>query len=208
MFREMNRARWAAAAAAAAVICAAPSCTNFKDQLLQPQNPGIIDNGAVGSPAAAAALKVGAMGKIKVVYTSSETLWQEAGQVADEYQNADFQPDRNDVDQRTMATNSPYANYNSVTQTRGYIRDAIAAETQYEPTKTTDIGELWMALGFIEMSLGENFCSGIPLGNNQLGVVDYNSPSFKPLTNNEVFAVAISHMDSALALATGSDSAS
>jgi hypothetical protein len=181
---------------------------NFKDQLLQPQNPGIIDNSAVGSPAAAAALKIGAMGRIKVVYTSSETLWQEAGHLADEYMNADFQPDRNDVDQRTMATNSPYANYPNVTQTRGYIRDALAAEYKYEPTKTTDIGELWMSLGFIEMSLGENFCSGIPLGNNTNGAVDYSSPSFKPLTNTEVFNVAIAHMDSALALTTGSDSAS
>ena len=187
MLRYMHRARWAAAIAAGLAL---PACQDFKNQLLQPQNPGIIDNCAVGSPAAAAALKVGAMGKIKVVYTSSETLWQEAGQVADEYQNADFQPDRNDVDQRTMATNSPYSNYQSVTQTRGYIRDALAAETKFEPTKTTDIGELWMSLGFIELSLGENFCNGIPLGNNTNGVVDYSSASFKPLTNTEVFDVA------------------
>ena len=209
MFREMHRARWAVAAAAASGLLLVPGCTSFKDQLLQPQNPGIIDNSAVGSPAAAAALKIGAMGRIKVVYTSSETLWQEAGQVADEYQNADFQPDRNDVDQRTMATNSPYANYTSVTQTRGYIRDAIGAETKYEPTKNVDIGELWMALGFIEMSLGENFCNGIPLGNNVNGAVDYTLPSFKPLTNNEVFNVAIAHMDSAITLiGGGSDSSS
>jgi hypothetical protein len=203
----MNRARWAFAAAAVPGLMAVTGC-NFKDQLLQPQNPGIIDNSAVGSPAAAAALKIGAMGRIKVVYTSSETLWQEAGHLADEYMNADFQPDRNDVDQRTMATNSPYANYSSVTQTRGYIRDALVAEYKYEPTKTTDIGELWMSLGFIEMSLGENFCNGIPLGNNTNGGVDYTSPSFKPLTNNEVFNTAIAHMDSAIALTGGSDSAS
>src|SRR6516162_7786431 len=205
MMRYMNRARWAAAAVA---VLALPACQDAKNQLLQPQNPGIIDNTAVGSPAAAAALKIGAMGRIKVVYTTSETLWQEAGQLADEYQNADFQPDRNDVDQRTMATNSPYSNYQNVTQTRGYIRDALAAETKYEPTKTTDIGELWMALGFIELSLGENFCNGIPLGNNTNGGVDYTSPSFKPLTNNEVFNTAIAHMDSAIALTGGSDSAS
>jgi hypothetical protein len=205
MISVIHRARWAAALGAALVL---PGCTDFKNQLLQPQNPGIIDNTAVGSPAAAAALKVGAMGRIKVVYTTSETLWQEAGQLADEYQNADFQPDRNDVDQRTMATNSPYSNYQNVTQTRGYIRDALAAETKYEPTKTTDIGELWMALGFIELSLGENFCNGIPLGNNTNGVVDYSNPSFKPLTNDEVFNVAIAHLDSAVTLVgSASDSA-
>ncbi|MGH7616888.1 MAG: hypothetical protein ACREPM_06635, partial [Gemmatimonadaceae bacterium] len=200
MLRESNRARWAGSALALLAVATFAGCTDFKNQLLQPQNPGIIDNSAVGTPAAAAALKIGAMGRIKVVYTSSETLWQEAGQVADEYQNADFQPDRNDVDQRTMATNSPYSNYSSVTQTRGYIRDAIAAETKYEPTKNVDIGELWMSLGFIELSLGENFCNGIPLGNNTNGVVDYTNSSFKPLTNLEVFNVAISHLDSAITL--------
>src|SRR5262249_1475694 len=126
MLRYMNRARWAVAAAVPGLV-AVTGC-NFKDQLLQPPNPGIIDNSPVRSQAAAAALNTGAMGSIKVVYTSWETLWQEAGHPADEYMNADFQPDRNDVDQRTMATNSPYANYTSITQTRGYIRDAIAAE--------------------------------------------------------------------------------
>ena len=107
------------------------------------------------------------------------------------------------------STANPYANYGSITQVRGYIRDALAAENTYEPAKTVDIGELWMALGFIELSLGENFCNGIPLGNNVKGVVDYSLPSFKPLTNKEVFDVAIAHLDSAVALVgTGADSAS
>lgn len=198
MIRYLHRARWVASAMAVGIGLLAPGCTSFKDQLLQPQNPGLIDNTAVGSPAAAAALKVGALGRIKVVYTSQETLWQEAGHLADEFQNADFQPDRNDVDQRTMASNNPYANYPSVTQARGFIRDAIAAEVAFEPAKNVDIGELWMSLGFIELSLGENFCNGIPLGNNVNGVVDYSSPSFKPLTDQEVFAVAVTHLDSAL----------
>jgi hypothetical protein len=205
----MHRARWAVTASlAAAGLMAAPACSDWKDQLLQPQNPGQVDEGAVGSPAAAAALKVGALGRLKVIYTSSETLWQEAGHLADEYANADFQPDRNDVDQRTMATNSPYANYPSVTVARGFIRDALAAEIQFEPTKTADIGELWLWLAFNELSLGENFCNGIPLGNNVKGVVDYNLPAFKPLTNAEVFDVAITHVDSALAaLGSATDAA-
>ena len=68
------------------------------------------------------------------------------GAYTDEYANADFQPDRNDVDQRTMSSSSPYANYPNVTGARGYIRDAIAAEQAFEPTKTADIGELFFSL--------------------------------------------------------------
>src|SRR3954466_733166 len=121
MLNSMHRARWGVATATAALaLIAVPSCTSFKDQLLDPQNPGLIDDTAVASPAAAAALKVGALGRVKRLYTVSETLWQEAGHVADEFANADFQPDRNDVDQRTMSTATPYPNYNSITGARGY----------------------------------------------------------------------------------------
>jgi hypothetical protein len=183
-----------------AFALAVPSgCSSFKDQLLEPQNPGLIDESAVGSPAAAAALKNGALNRLKRIYTVSETTWQEAGHLADEFQNADFQPSRNDVDQRTMASSSPdYGNYQDMTQNRGFIRDAIKAEMEFEPAKTTDIGELWMWLAFTELTLAENFCNGIPLGGNEKGVVDYSKPEFKPLTNQEVYAVALSHVDSAL----------
>jgi hypothetical protein len=179
------------------------SCTSFKDQLLEPQNPGLIDQTAVGSPAAAAALKIGAIGRLKVLYTSSETLWQEGGHLADEFSNADFQNSRNDVDQRTMSPDNNTANYTSVTAARGYIRTAIDAEKQYEPTKLTDIAELYVGLAFVENNLGEDYCNGIPLGGNQQGVVDYTRPEFKPLTNQQVFDVALTHIDSALTLVAG-----
>jgi hypothetical protein len=57
-----------------------------------------------------------------------------------------------------------------------------------------------MALGFIEMTLAENFCNGIPLGSNVAGVVDYTSDEFKSRTNAEVYDVALTHIDSALAI--------
>jgi len=200
MLRYSNRARWVGVSAAVAFGLMVPSCASFKDQLLEPQNPGLVDEGAVSSPAAAAALKVGAIGRLKQLYTSSETLWQEGGHLADEYMNADFQNDRNDVDQRTMTPSNNYANYTSLTPVRGFIRDAINAEKTYEPEKTADIGELYLGLAFLENNLAEDFCNGIPLGRNDKGVVDYGLPDFKPLTNAEVYNVALAHIDSALAI--------
>jgi hypothetical protein len=206
----MNRARWAAAGTAAVVGLLVPGCSNFKDQLLEPQNPGLIDESAVGSAAAAAALKVGAIGRLKVLYTTSETLWQEGGHLADEYANADFQNSRNDVDQRTMSPDNTLSNYNAITGARGYIRNAITAEVQYEPTKTADIAELYVGLAFIENNMAEDFCNGIPLGFNKSGDVGgYAGPEFKPLTNAEVYDVALTHVDSALTyLGSASDAAS
>jgi hypothetical protein len=204
MQRVTNRARWAIAACAAALL---PACANWKDELLQPQNPGIVDQSAAGSPAAAAALKVGAMGALKRVYADpaprgfgGSSIWEASALMSDEFMNSDFQNSQNDVDARTMSPDNEVSDYTRLTQARGYIRDAISAEQKYEPQKTADIGELYMAMSFIEMTLAENFCNGLPLGANAQGVVDYSGPDFKPRTDAEVYDVALTHIDSALTI--------
>ncbi len=211
MKRFTDRARWAIALGALVggpLIVAA--CSNVKDQLLEPQNPGLIDPTAVTSAAAAFALKVGAVGKTRVVVdgggtsgnncnSNAECLWEEVGSLTDEFHNADFQNTRGDIDQRQITDDNPSVPYSSVTQNRGYVRDAINAVRQYIPDSTADIGELYMSLGFLEMSLGENFCNGIPLGHTVAGVVTYGAP----LTNAQVLDSASTHLDSALAINTG-----
>jgi len=211
--RHANRARWAVAGPAIA-LGLLTGC-DVKNELLQPQNPGLIDQTAVGSPSAAAALKVGAMGRLKWVVSdpspagfAGSSVWEASGLLSDEFMNSDFQNSQNDVDERTMSPDNVVANYSRTTQARGFIRDAIAAEQQFEPQKTADIGELYMALGFIEMTLAENFCNGIPLGSNNAGVVDYSAPEFKPFTNAEVYDIALTHVDSALAIIGGATDAS
>jgi hypothetical protein len=184
----------------AAVVWLFAAC-NIKDSLLEPQNPGLIDETAVASPSAALALKVGAVGRVKnLVNCGGECLWEESGHLADEFKNSDFQPTRQDVDQRTMTVDNTILGYNGVTQIRGYVRTAIDKMQQYLPNNTADIGELYMLLAFTEMSMAETYCNGIPLGKNISGVVDYSDVAFKPLTNAEVYAVALTHADSALTI--------
>jgi hypothetical protein len=198
----MRRTRRVVAGAVGLLGAMAAGCSNWKDELLQPQNPGLVDQGAVGSPAAAAALKVGAMGRLRLLVNGGggETVWEEGGHLADEFMNSDFQNSRNDIDQRTISPDNTLSNYTSITGVRGDIRVAIAAERAYEPQKTADIGELYLALAFIEMQLAEDFCNGIPLGSNDAGVVDYSKPDFKPFTNAEVFDIALAHIDSGLTI--------
>jgi hypothetical protein len=203
--RHTNRARWALAGLA--IPLGLLTACDVKNELLQPQNPGLIDQTAVGSPSAAAALKVGAMGRLKWVVADpspsgfgGSSVWEASGLLSDEFMNSDFQNSQNDVDERTMSPDNVVANYSRTTQARGSLRDAISAEQKFEPTKTADIGELYMALGFIEMTLAENFCNGVPLGSNNAGVVDYSAPEFKPFTNAEVYDIALTHVDSALAI--------
>jgi len=199
------RARWITAAGVlAGGLVALGACTNLKDQLLEPQNPGLIDPSAVGSPSAAMALKVGAIGRIAFVVNcggNNECLWEEAGSLADEFHNSDFQNTRQDIDQRQIDDNNGTIPWTSVTQNRGFVRDAIGKVKEFLPDNNADIGELYLGLGFLEMSLGENYCNGIPLGHTIDGVVTYGSP----LTDAQVLDSASAHVDSALAVTGGSD---
>ena len=131
--RYTIRARWAAASSVIA-LGLVTGC-DVKNELLQPQNPGLIDQTAVGSPAAAAALKVGAMGRLKWVVADpapagfgGSSIWEASGLLSDEFMNSDFQNSQNDVDARTMSPDNTVSDYSRLTQARGYIRDAIAAE--------------------------------------------------------------------------------
>jgi hypothetical protein len=205
MMNSMPRARWVAVGIA---IAALAGCSDWKDQLLAPQNPGVIDPGATGSPAAAAALKVGALGRLRFMAdcSSGECLWEEAGSLTDEFHNADFQNTRQDIDQRQITDDNPTIGggngpYLGVSQQRGFVRDALTAVKQYLPQNSADIGELYMALGFLETSLAENFCNGIPLGHTVSGVVTYGPA----LTDAQVLDSASAHLDSALAAVTGTD---
>jgi hypothetical protein len=206
MKNMLSAPRVATAAVSIAALAGLAAC-DIKNELLQPQNPGIVDQTAVGSPSSAAALKIGAIGALKRVVSdpsvagfAGSSIWEASALMSDEFINSDFQNSQNDVDARAISPDNQVSNYVRTTQARGYIRDAIAAENTYEPQKTADIAELWMALGFIEETLAENLCNGIPLGSSKAGQVDYSSAEFKPRTNAEVFAVALTHYDSALTI--------
>jgi starch-binding outer membrane protein, SusD/RagB family len=203
MKRIRNRARWVASAVlAVGGLVAFAACTEFKNQLLEPQNPGLIDPSAVSTPAAAMALEIGALGRLRFVVDcggNNECLWEEAGDLTDEFHNSDFQTVRQDIDQRLIDPDNPEIPWTSVTQNRGFIRDAIGKVIQFLPDSTADIAELYLGLGFLETSLAENYCNGIPLGHTIDGVVTYGAP----LTDAQVLDSALTHLDSALTIDNG-----
>jgi hypothetical protein len=168
-------------------------CSRLKDNLLEPQNPGLVDPAAVSTAAAALALRVGAIGRYKQVQTG-EGIWQSGGDLADEFMNADFDASRINLDQRRTDPNIDMWGYGGITQSRGFVRDAIAAMTKQNPDSTALIGELYAELAFLEMTLADNFCNGIPLGHTTDGVITYG----EPLTGKQVYDSASAHLDTAL----------
>jgi len=196
------RARWAVATA---LLLALPvtACNDIKDELLDPQNPGLIDPTQVNSADAADALRIGALGQLKSNTAGGETLWLYGGLITDEWKSSDTFLQRNETDQRTIQTNNANISsaYSGIQQARGYIRDAIEQMTKYLPDAKGNIGELYFALGFLEMQMAEDLCNGIPLGLSRNGVIDYTDPGYKPLTDAEVYTKAAAHLDTAVTMA-------
>ena len=65
---------------------------------------------------------------------------------------------------------------------------------QYRPDNVNQIGEMYFALGYVEMQLAEIFCNGMPFGSSVEGVPVYGAPN----TDAAVLALASAHLDTAL----------
>ena len=206
MLRYMIRARWIVSGATVLTAAAVVSACNARDELLAPQNPGIIDPSSVNSPAAATGLRIGALARLRSNTGGGETVWMYGGLLADEWKSSDTFSQRNETDQRTIQTNNANIQgaYNSLQQSRGYTRTAIDKSVQYSPDSSAAIAEMYFALGFEELSLAENFCNGIPLTYTVNGQPQYG----QPLTDDSIFALSVIHFDSARTIASGTDARS
>jgi hypothetical protein len=204
MMNRMNRPRWAWIPAVAAVVVAT-GCS-WKEELLAPQNPSVIDPASVNSPAAAEAVRVGAFGRLKSITAGGETMWLYGGLLTDEWKSSDTFSQRNETDQRTVQTNNANIQgaYTTVQQSRGFIRTAIDILNKYTPDSTRNIGQMYMTAGFAELTIAENFCNGVPETYTTNGVYVYGPQ----LTTDSIYKRAGFFFDSALARSNGSDALS
>ncbi|MGH7619081.1 MAG: hypothetical protein ACREPM_17815, partial [Gemmatimonadaceae bacterium] len=201
----MHRARWATAGAAALLAIASNGC-DVKQELLAPENPGIIDPSSVNSPAAADAVRIGAFGKLKGITAGSESFWLYGGLITDEWKSSDTFSQRNETDQRSVQTNNANVQgaYTSVQTARGFIKTAIDLLNKFTPDSTRNIGQMYMALSFTEMTAAENLCNGIPITYTVNGIYTYGPQ----LTSDSVYKLAAFYADSAIAFAKGTDAIS
>ncbi|HEY9225386.1 MAG TPA: hypothetical protein VIP11_01985, partial [Gemmatimonadaceae bacterium] len=184
---------------------------NVKDALLEPQQPGVINPGDVQNAqgAGAQSLRVGAIGRLQRLVGGGSgnqpNIWQIGGMLADEWKSSDSFTQSNQQDSRSVLSNDGLVanEFTIIQQTRGSARDALVALNEFAPARPWEAGEMYALIAFAELTLGENFCNGIPLGKTVGSEVTYT----QPLTNAEVFASAVAHLDSALALATSTDTA-
>jgi hypothetical protein len=205
MTRRMPRRRRLLTVAAVVATPLVVTACDFKRELLAPQNPSIIGPEQVASPTAADALRKGVYGRLRSSTQSADGAWMNAGLLADEWKSANTFFQHQEIDSRSMALNNGQVSgiYSGWQAARGASYTAIDALTNYLPNPIY-LAQMWFVMGYVELSLGQNFCNGIPLGKT----VDGNAIYSKPFTNAEVFGIAISHLDTALAfVSTGSDTA-
>jgi hypothetical protein len=204
------RARWSVASIALAAVLLPAGACNVRENLLSPQQPGTILPGDIGGAGAAGAeaLRVGALGRLQQITPGGGNGNQsEAAMLGDVltdvWKSGDTFSQHNETDQRVVQTNNSVlaTAYSTMQQARGSYRDAINSLKQWVPEKPAEQAELFWAMGYTEMLMAELFCNGIPMSETVNGSYQYTNP----LTDQEVFARALTHLDTAATLATGTD---
>lgn len=185
----------------------------IEDTLLEPQQPGIITPDDITSAGAtgAQALYVGALGALQNWTggggnTNAQNIWVYSDLMTDVWKVSDTFSQRIDMDARRVQTFDVEVTgrYQTMTQARGFYRDAIRSLRELLPGEPEKQGNMYFALGYTEMNMAEVFCNGIPLGETVDGEVVYSNP----FTNTEVLEQALVHLDSAITLASGTNALS
>jgi hypothetical protein len=196
--------RGLATATLAASLAFVGGC-DVKQELLSAPDPDIINPADVTSPEGAEALRLGALGRLRNTTSGGESVWLYGGLFVDEWKSSDTFLERNALDSRSVPDN----NANLVTALRDLYRgrtaarEALKALQTFKPTPASNLGQMYLVMALEEMFLAESFCNGTPLGDASTGVPEYGPP----MTNAEVFAVALAHLDSAVTLTSATDAA-
>ena len=183
------------------VALTSAACTDPKQTLLDAPIPTIIDTSAALSAAGADALRLGALSRLRQITAGSgagDSPWMFAGLLTDEWKSSDTFSQRNETDQRQVQDNN--ANLTPILRdlyrTRTSAREAINALRAYAPTPAANIGQMYMVMAVAETYIAEWFCNGAP-------ILETSNPP--QATNAEIYALALAHLDSALANAKETD---
>src|ERR1043166_7244930 len=173
--------------------------------ILDVDNPDIIDPTAVTTPQGLSALFAGALGdfSLAVVGDNGGTEGQilVSGSFTDELSNVETFPTRKEFDQRgpiDIKNGTLLAVFRNLHRARrsaersAEVIKAVAAT----PATDTRIAESYDLAGMLYLYMAENYCSGVPVStDDEDGTLTFGDP----LTTTDLLNRAISRFDSALA---------
>jgi hypothetical protein len=183
-------------------ILAAAACS--PGEILEVEDPDIIDPGAVETPAGLTALHAGAIGDFSfaIVGDAGGTEGQilVSGSFSDELGNSETFPTRREYDQRgpiNLQNGTLTAVFRNLQRARRAAERAASSISAVSATPATDsrIGESFNLAGLTYVIMGENYCSGVPISEAE---TDGSLTFGEPLTTTQLFERAIRNFDSTL----------
>jgi hypothetical protein len=191
-------------ALAMAALMAVSAC-DITENLLEAKDPDLINPEDVNSAEGALAVANGALEFFRELTGGAESSWLFGGLLADEWSTSSTFVENDETDQRRVKVNngSVEGMNRDLHRTRIAADLAIRGLREFRPEPPRTIAEMYLARGFAEMQLAQDFCNGIPLGRLEGDEI----VSGMPLPVDSVFRRAIASYDSAIAIAAGTDSA-
>ncbi len=185
-------------------------------EVLEVQDPDIINPSDVQSAAGSNAVRLGALARLTAATSGlagtatntgnvgTESLFLLGGLLADEWNNGDTFIDRHQVDQRNVAL--PAHNTFLTTANRALHRARLAAEqaidllAQHSPSAPGwQVAEMHFVQAYVVNLMAEHYCNGLAFSTVENGIEQYGTP----MTTQAAFQRALEHADAGLALITG-----
>jgi len=210
MRRILNASRARTLFAALATGFLLIGCDSVKTALLEAPDPDIIDPANVQSPAGANGVRLGALAQLRLMTTGSgnagtEGTWLVGGLLGDEWSTSStfVQNDEADERQISLSNSTVSGSLRAIYRTITASTQAIGLLNKWKPSPTSDIAEMYFARGFAQLQLALDFCNGIPLA----AINGDELLLGKPLSNAEVYTIAVASFDSAVKMTTATDAA-
>ncbi len=182
------------------------ACSSANERLLGVVDPDIINPADITNAASAIALGNGALDQFRRITGGNESTWLFGGLLADEWSTSSTFIQNDETDQRRIAENNSSVTgmLRTIYRTRTRANEALTSLRQLSPDSRTLMGELYLARGYAELQVASDFCNGIPMSNSGLS----DPVDETPKTTQQVFQYAAASLDSAIAMANGTDATS
>jgi hypothetical protein len=171
--------------------------------VLDVEDPDIINPGDVQSAAGANAVRIGALARFNSSTSGDESLFLLGGLFADEWVNGDSFIARQEIDQRVITVQNNFltnANRN-LHRTRLSAEQAVALLEQFDPGGPAwQVAEMHFVQAYVVNLVAEHYCDGLVFST----VIEGREQYGEPITTAAAFDRALSHADDGLARITGS----
>ncbi len=175
------------------------------DEILNVEDPDIINPSNVQSAAGAEAVRLGALSRFNGATSGDESLFLLGGLFTDEWVNGDSFIYRQEIDQRVITiANSYILNTNrQLHRVRLSAEQAVALIREYDLTAPGwKVGEMLLLQAYVIDLLAEHFCDGLIISDVVEGREEYG----EPMTTQAAFERALTLANEGLTEITGSTS--